>query len=107
MNLQKKKRKKKSSAAWAKEFFLAGFCTSGGFFVSIVFLHGDYFQTVSRNIAYRKFICISSFIFPLCGAGCFRRYFAAAGKSSADSDTNLSGVFISYFHCGISDIQTV
>ena len=63
--------------------------TAGCFFVSFVFLYGDCFQAVSRNVAHRKFIHISGFIFPLCGAGCFRHYFAAAEKSGADSGTIL------------------
>ena len=77
---------------------------AGSFFVSFVFLHGDCFQTVSRNIAHRKFICISGFILALRGAGCFRYYFTVAEKSSTYSDTILSGVYIPYFRCGISGI---
>ncbi|MBD5506389.1 MAG: hypothetical protein HDR09_22190 [Lachnospiraceae bacterium] len=78
--------------------------TAGCFFVSFVFLHGDCFQAVSRNIAHRKFICISDIILAQRRNGGFRHYFAVAEKSSADSDTILSGGFISHFRCGISGI---
>ena len=77
---------------------------AGCFFVPFGFLHGDCFQTVSRNIAHRKFICISGVILALRGAGCFRHYFTAAEKSGADSNTIISGVFIPHFRCGISGI---
>ena len=87
-----------------EKFFVTGLYMAGCFFVSFVFLYGDSFQAVSRNIAYRKFICISGIILALRGAGCFRHCFAAAEKSSADSDTILSGVFIPHFCCGISGI---
>lgn len=81
--------------------------TAGCFFVSFVFLYGDGFQAVSRNITHRKFLCISDFVFPLRGAGRFGHCLAAAEKSGADSDTLLSGAFIPHFHCGISGVQTV
>lgn len=77
---------------------------AGCFFVCFVFLHGGCFQVVSGNTAHWKFICISGFIFPLWGDGGFRHCFAAAEKSSADSDTILSGAVIPHFHCGISGI---
>ena len=77
---------------------------AGRFFVPFVFLHGDCFQAVSRNNAYRKFICISGVILALRGVSYFRHCFTAAEKSSADSDTIVSGVFISHFRCGISGI---
>ena len=77
---------------------------AGCFFVSFVFLHGDCFQAVSRNIAHRKFICISDIILAQRRNDGFRHYFAVAEKSSADSDTIVSGGFISHFCCGISGI---
>ena len=90
-----------------KKETLSGRFTAGCIFVCFVFLHGACFQAVGRNIAYRKFICISGLILLLRGAGGFRHYFAVAEKSSADSDTVLSGIVIPHFHCGISGIQTV
>jgi len=90
-----------------ERFFITGTYMAGCFSVSFVFLHGDCFQAVSRNAAYRKLLCISGFILALRGAGCFRHSFSVPEKSGADSDTVLSGVFIPRFHRGISDIQTV
>lgn len=87
-----------------ERFFLAGFYAAGCFFVSFMFLYGDCFQAVSRNIAHWKFLCISGSILPLCRDGGFRHYLAAAEKGSAGSGTNLSGIFIPHFHCGISGI---
>ncbi len=77
---------------------------AGCIFISFVFLHGDCFQAVSRNIAHRKFICISDIILAQRRNGGFRHYFAVAEKSSTDFDTILSGVFISHLRCGISGI---
>ena len=90
-----------------ERYLVAGLCTAGCFFVSFVFLHGACFQAVNRNIAHRKFICISGFIFPLCGAGRFGHYFTVAEESSAGSGASLAGAFIPHFYCGISGIQTV
>ena len=87
-----------------KKEIVTGIYMAGCFFVSFVFLHGDCFQAVSRNIAHRKLICISGIILALRGTGCFRHYFAVSEKSSTDSDAILFGGFISHFRCGISGI---
>lgn len=48
----------------SERFMVVGLCTSGCFSGSFLFLYGDCFQAVSRNIAYRKLLCIFGLILP-------------------------------------------
>lgn len=55
---------KEISRSKSERFMVVGLCTSGCFSGSFLFLYGDCFQAVSRNIAYRKFLCIFGLILP-------------------------------------------